>query len=268
MVSDTASGCQTRRPGGRRELARGKVNAIDVELLEAARGHPRAPGARRRRRALVLTGAGPGLLGRGGPAPRGRRRTASTPSVSWPGCGSRLEALFCFPKPTVAAVNGAAVAGGCILACACDRRLMADGARIGASELAVGVPFPVAALEILRHACGSRTEDLVYRGRLLDADEALALGMVHEVCPAEDVLERAMAVAAELGGRAPVAYRLAKEQLRRPALERMRRDGAASSTTTVVARVGRAAHRGAPAPATRPAVGGPMTSGGHDRHAE
>ena len=77
------------------------------------------------------------------------------------GPAATLETLFCFPKPTVAAVNGAAVAGGCILACACDRRLMADGARIGASELAVGVPFPVAALEILSHACGSRTEDLV-----------------------------------------------------------------------------------------------------------
>ena len=127
-----------------------------------------------------------------------------------------LETLFCFPKPTVAAVNGAAVAGGCILACACDRRLMADDARIGASELAVGVPFPVAALEILRHACGSRTEDLVLRAGLLDAHEALTIGMVHEICPGNAVLERARAAAAELAGRAPLAFALAKEQLGDP----------------------------------------------------
>jgi enoyl-CoA hydratase len=137
-----------------------------------------------------------------------------------------LEALFGFPKPTVAAVNGAAVAGGCILACACDRRVMAEDARIGASELVVGVPFPAAALEILRFSCGSRCEDVVYTGRLLDARQAMAVGMVHEVHAGEAVLERATAVAAELAGLAPQAYRLAKEQLRRPALERMRADGA------------------------------------------
>ena len=152
-----------------------------------------------------------------------------------------IERLFTFPKPTVAAVNGAAVAGGCILACACDRRLMADDARIGASELAVGVPFPVAALEVMRHTCGSHAEDVVYGARLLDAHEALTLGLVHEVHSAGVVLERARAVAAELGGRAPLAYRLAKQQLRRPVVERMRAD--AAPRRRGAARVGGTAHR-------------------------
>ena len=64
-----------------------------------------------------------------------------------------LEALFMFPAPVVAAVNGHAIAGGCILACACNRRLMTTGAaRIGVPELKVGVPFPPLVVEIMRAA--------------------------------------------------------------------------------------------------------------------
>ncbi|HVA03865.1 MAG TPA: enoyl-CoA hydratase/isomerase family protein [Acidimicrobiales bacterium] len=215
------------------ELSRSKVNAIDVELMEQLGStldrleHDPGVGA------LVLTGTG-------------RVFSAGvdlrTVVDAAPGYAERLvtslrhglEALFCFPKPTVAAVNGAAVAGGCILACACDRRLMADTARIGASELAVGVPFPVAALEIVRHACGSRTEDVVYSARLFDADEANTIGMIHEVHSPDVLLERAVAVAAEFATRSPLAYRLAKAQLRGPVLDRMRSAAGALADKTAI----------------------------------
>ena len=173
--------------------------------------------------ALVLTGAGR-VFSAGVDLRRVVDSDAAYGERLVAGLRGALETLFCFPKPTVAAVNGAAVAGGCILACACDRRVMAQGARIGASELVVGVPFPVAALRDPAPRVGARTEDVVFGGRLLDAAEALALGMVHEVVGADAVLERATAVAAELAGRARLAYRLAKEQLRRPAVQRMRAD--------------------------------------------
>jgi enoyl-CoA hydratase len=225
MVSDTVLGVTRDGPVATIELTRGKVNAIDVELLDEFGAtldrleHDDGVGA------VIVTGAGRvfsagvDLRAVVDSGPRYAERLVEGLRVG-------LEALFCFPKPTVAAVNGAAVAGGCILACACDRRLIAEDARIGASELAVGVPFPVAALEILRHACGSHTEDLVFSARLLDAHDAAALGMVHEVLPGEKLLERARAVATELGSLAPLAYRLAKQQLRRPAVERIRSDAA------------------------------------------
>ncbi len=234
MGSDTAVGVRREGPVAVVELSRSKVNAIDVELLEELGATlerlERDPDVG----ALVLTGAGR-VFSAGVDL---RRVIDADPDYAErlvAGLRVGLEALFCFPKPTVAAVNGAAVAGGCILACACDRRLMADTARIGASELAVGVPFPVAALEIMRYACGSRTEDVVYGARLLDADEAVAAGMVHDVHPAHAVLERAVAVAAEFGARAPVAYGLAKAQLRGPVLERMRSDAAAVADKTAIA---------------------------------
>jgi enoyl-CoA hydratase/carnithine racemase len=135
--------------------------------------------------------------------------------------------LFSYPLPVVAAVNGPAVAGGCILACACDRRLLVEGGRIGASELIVGVPFPVSALEILRWACGDRTEEVVLSGKLYGSDEALSVGLAHEIVEAEALVDRALAVAGELGAVAPAAFRLAKAQLRRPTLERMAADAPA-----------------------------------------
>jgi enoyl-CoA hydratase/carnithine racemase len=204
-------------------LARGKVNALDVELLdelEETLGHLALDDDVR---AVVLTGSGR-VFSAGVDLRRVVEGGTAYVEHLIAALRGTLEALFAFPKPTVAAVNGAAVAGGCILACGCDRRVMADDARIGASELVVGVPFPAAAIEILRFSCGSRCEDVVYTGELFDAGRAMVIGMVHEAHGAERVLERATAVAAGLGALAPQAYRLAKEQLRRPALERMRAD--------------------------------------------
>ena len=102
---------------------------------------------------------------------------------------------------------------------------MVDGpARIGANELVVGVPFPVSALEIVRHACGSRADDLVLRARLLDVGAAVDVGLIDEAVAPEDLLERAAAVAAELAELPAEAYAMAKRQLRAGALERIERD--------------------------------------------
>jgi enoyl-CoA hydratase/carnithine racemase len=88
----------------------------------------------------------------------------------------------------------------------------------------VGVPFPVSALEILRWACGDRTEEVVLTGTLYASDEAVAVGLAHEIVAPFDLIDRAVAVAAELGAVAPEAFRLAKAQLRRPAIERIATD--------------------------------------------
>jgi enoyl-CoA hydratase/carnithine racemase len=127
-----------------------------------------------------------------------------------------FRVVFDHPRPTVAAVNGHAIAGGCVLALACDVRLMSGG-RIGLTELAVGVPFPTAALEVVRHALGSRADQVLLGAQTTDRERALALGMVDELPEPADLLPRAVALATELAARSPESYRLAKVQLHRSA---------------------------------------------------
>ncbi len=129
-------------------LSSGKVNALDVELLTELRNALYAA-ERSEVGALVVTGAGR-VFSAGVDLRRVLDGGRAYTDRLVPALSAAFTALFAFPGPTVAAINGAAVAGGCVLACACDRRLILSEAPIGASELRVGVPFPVAALEILR----------------------------------------------------------------------------------------------------------------------
>ncbi len=214
---------ESRGPVTVLRLQHGKVNALDVELLEAFVDHLGGL-ATGDAAAVVLTGNGR-LFSAGADLARVVEGGAEYAAKFIPALAHAFRALFAFPKPVVAAVEGAAVAGGCILVCACDHRIMASGGgRIGASELSVGVPFPVSALEVLRYACGDATERHVFAAQLLTPDEAVAAGIVHEVVPADELIDRATAAAERLADRPAPAFRLAKEQLRRPVLERIERD--------------------------------------------
>src|SRR5262245_194937 len=135
-----------------------------------------------------------------------------------------FETVFNTGKPVVAALNGHAIAGGCILASACDHRAMVDGpARIGVPELLVGVPFPVSAMEILEFAVGPvQARRAALSGRTYPAAEALALGFVDELAAPDAVVDRAIEVAVELATSIPAdTFRLTKSQLRLAANERI-----------------------------------------------
>lgn len=131
--------------------------------------------------------------------------------------------MFTCSLPVVAAVNGHAVAGGCILVCACDHRVMNAGhGRIGVTELLVGVPFPVTPLEILRFAVGThRLRELTSFARTYPAEQALRLGLIDEAVAEASVLERAVAVAGEFAALAPEPLRHTRRQIRGPALDRI-----------------------------------------------
>lgn len=127
-------------------------------------------------------------------------------------------AVFDHPAPVVAAVNGHAIAGGCVFAMAADIRLMATGT-IGLTELAVGAMFPTAALEICRQAMGPSVSQAALGAGTVDVSTAAALGWVDEVVTPEELLPRATALARELAEYAPATYAMTKKQLRRPARE-------------------------------------------------
>ena len=204
-------------------LAHGKVNALDLELCEAiTRTFAEVDGGPAR--AIVLTGSGRSFsagvdLWRLLDAGEAYGKAFLSALVD------AFEAVFTFGKPVVAAVNGHAVAGGCILVSGCDRRLMAAGSgRIGVTELPVGVPFPVSALEILRYALGTqRTREAVLVGATYEPEAAVAKGYLDEVVPPERLLADAVATARRLAGVPADTYRFTKDQLRRETVQRIAR---------------------------------------------
>jgi enoyl-CoA hydratase/carnithine racemase len=136
-----------------------------------------------------------------------------------------VEALFLYPGPTVALVNGHAIAGGCVLALCCDRRVMATkaGVRIGLNEVGLGLAFPPRTLAMIRAQLAAPLAERVMLGaELHDASAARAMGLVDEAV--EDARAAAMARLEALARLPRDAYARAKRALRGAALELSRED--------------------------------------------
>ncbi len=131
-----------------------------------------------------------------------------------------LYQLYALPIPTVAAMNGYAIAGGLVLALACDMRVVVDsGALLGLTEVRAGVPFPVAAMAVVKAELSpAAARELVLAGRNHDSVHALTLGIVDELQPAEQVLPRSKTLARDLAAAPRDSYGRIKRQLRHDAL--------------------------------------------------
>ena len=131
--------------------------------------------------------------------------------------------LFLFPKPIVAALNGHTIAGGCMLATACDLRLMVTGkARISLNEITFGAPVLAGSLEMLKYCVGSRNaQSIVYSGAMYSAEEAFELGLVDQVSSEDSLAEDARKIAQELAQKDSSAFRSIKHLLRKPVAEQM-----------------------------------------------
>ncbi len=125
------------------------------------------------------------------------------------GCGQLLETM---PKPTIAAINGFALGGGCELALACDLRYASSSAKLGQPEINLGIIPGWGGTQRLARACGlGVAKDLILTGRVVDAEEALRIGLVNGVH--DPVLEQAREVAALLASKSPLALAAAKRAL-------------------------------------------------------
>jgi enoyl-CoA hydratase len=128
-------------------------------------------------------------------------------------CGRLLESM---PKPTIAAVNGFALGGGCELALACDIRYAAETAKFGQPEISLAVIPGWGGTQRLARAVGAGlAKDLILTGRTIDAAEALRIGLVSAVHPAGQLLPRALETAALLAAKSPVALSAAKDATNR-----------------------------------------------------
>jgi enoyl-CoA hydratase/carnithine racemase len=189
-----------------------KVNALSSELLRQLLGAATAltddpPGA------VVVTGsdrvfaAGADIAEFGGPD---EARVIGDLFLR------SLSAVADIPRATIAAVNGVALGGGCELALACDFRVASERARFGQPEILLGIiPGGGGTQRLPRLVGTARAKDMIFTGRQVGAEEALAIGLVDEVVPPGEVLDRALAKAAELAAGPLVAHGLAKRAIDR-----------------------------------------------------
>ena len=206
-------------------LAKGKANTLDIEFCRALTGQfntlKKSP-----IEAVVLTAEGP-IFSAGVDLLRASKGGVKYLRQFLPTLNKMFDTVFNFPKPVVTAINGHAIAGGCVLACCADYRLMARGnGRMGVTELLVGLPFPALAFEVMRFVSGPRHfAELIYTGVTLPPDEAMERGLLHEVIEPAALRGRALEAASMLAQIPAAAFAQTKQQMRLAVTDRIKRDG-------------------------------------------
>jgi enoyl-CoA hydratase len=162
--------------------------------------------------ALVITGAGDKAFAAGADIAQLRERTSrdALKAIN-SGIFNRVEE---FPAPVIAAIKGFALGGGCELAIACDLRVLGESAKLGQPEVKLGIiPAAGGTYRLPRLIGLGRARELVYTGRMVDADEALSIGLANAVVPDGEVVARALALAGEIAANGRLAVRAAKRAL-------------------------------------------------------
>ena len=192
-------------------LDRPKMNALNVQMQEEIRAAAGEASERDDVRAVVLYG-GERVFAAGVDV-KEMAEMSYVDMVRRSGpLMSSFTAVARIPKPVVAAINGYALGGGCELTYCADVRFAAEDAVLGQPEVLLGVIPGAGGTQRLTRLVGpSRAKDIIFSGRFVKADEALAIGMVDKVYPADQVYAEALAWAARFTDAAPYALRAAKE---------------------------------------------------------
>jgi enoyl-CoA hydratase len=191
-------------------LDRPPMNALNRQVQEEIRAAAQEAGTRDDVRAVIVYG-GEKVFAAGADI----KEMADMSYVDMASRSGPLSASFTavaeIPKPTVAAVTGYALGGGCELALCCDRRVAGDNAKLGQPEILLGIIPGAGGTQRLARLVGpSKAKDIVYTGRFVDAGEALAIGLVDEVIAPDDVYAAARRWAEQFVGGAARALAAAK----------------------------------------------------------
>jgi enoyl-CoA hydratase len=184
-------------------------NAINLAMVEEIHDALTSVAPREDVLALVLTGAGGKAFAAGADIAELLERTHED------ALRSINTALFKrvedFPRPTIAAIRGFALGGGCELAIACDIRVAGEGAKFGQPEVSLGImPAAGGTYRLPRLVGLGRAKELIFTGAIVDAREAERIGLVNRVVPDERVLDTALEIARKIAAQAPLAVRLSK----------------------------------------------------------
>lgn len=194
-------------------LDRPKMNAISFQVQAELRAAAEEATARDDVKAVVLYG-GERLFAAGNDVKEMADLSFADMVARGDSVQAAVTAVARIPKPVVAAVTGYALGGGCELALAADVRIAADDATLGQPEVLLGlIPGAGGTQRLARLVGPSRAKDLIFTGRFVKAEEALAMGLVDRVVPADAVYTEAVAWARQFTGAASYALRAAKEAI-------------------------------------------------------
>ena len=167
-------------------------------------------------RAVVLTGAGERAFVAGADI-KAMSAMDIEQARAWGNLGHETATLLeTMPKPTIAAVNGFALGGGCELALACDVRYASTAAKLGQPEVSIGIIPGWGGTQRLPRVVGiGRAKELIMTGRLVDAEEAFRIGLVNAVFAPEELMEKSLELARELAAKSPLVLAAAKQAMNR-----------------------------------------------------
>ncbi|MFD5539242.1 enoyl-CoA hydratase/isomerase family protein [Streptomyces sp. NPDC127079] len=198
---------------GTLRLDRPPMNALDVATQDRIRELAQEAARREDVRAVVVYG-GEKVFAAGADIKEMQNMDHAAMVLRARDLQDSFTAVARIPKPVVAAVTGYALGGGCELALCADYRIAADNAKLGQPEILLGlIPGAGGTQRLPRLVGPSRAKDLIFTGRMVKADEALAIGLVDRVVPAADVYTEAHAWAARLAQGPAIALRAAKEAI-------------------------------------------------------
>jgi enoyl-CoA hydratase len=185
------------------------LNAVDVATLTELRDHLRELADDASARVVILTGAGEKAFVAGADI-KYMSGLDVEHAKEWGALGHEAGRLLeTMPKPTIAAINGFALGGGCELAVACDIRYAASSAKLGQPEVNLGIIPGWGGTQRIVRLCGlGVAKELIFTGRTVDAEEALRIGLVNAI--ADPVLDRALETAHDLAAKSALALALAK----------------------------------------------------------
>lgn len=201
-------------------IKRGKVNALNEELIDELHGKLKQIEKIEKFRALILTAQGK-FFTFGFDIPEFIKGTKDEFKRYLHKFTALYAYIFQYPKPVIAAINGHAIAGGCMLVNACDYRLMVIGkAKISLNELSFGASVFAGCVDMLKYWVGpKKAQEVLFSASMYSAEQAHELGLIDRVVGWDDLDTAAMNVAKEYAAKDPLAFASIKKLLRKPIVD-------------------------------------------------
>ena len=197
-------------------LGEPRRNSLSVALLRELLVHQARAAADRALRVVILTGAGPKAFCAGADLKERARMDEGAVAGFHRAIRAAFDGLEALPQPVIAAINGAALGGGLELALACDLRVAAEGAELALPEVGLGIIPGAGGTQRLPRVVGlALAKELILTARRVTAAEALSMGLVGQVVPADQLQAAALALAERVARNAPISLRQAKRAIDR-----------------------------------------------------